>query len=409
MPLALLPAGWLRHCGRPCRSQHWRPSSPSSLREVGRPSPGWLVALLTVGALALEPVWQNLTFGQVNLLLMLAVLVDVVRPDRRWSGLLLGLAAGVKLTPLVFVVLLVLVGRRVGGGARRPRLRGHGRGGVRGGAGLLDRLLERPAGRRDPRRAAGAGPQPVGVRRPHPVARRRAPDAAVAGRRRRAVAGGAGGRGSVVACAATGCSAPASAALAMLIASPIAWSHHWVWAVPLSLALWERSRVVAIACDGGLRGPSVRVAAVRRRAASSRGPGPSTSSGNAYLICAICVVGWTAAQAARPQGSLGAARHDGGRALAAVVAGEVGVHGVPARGARQVMRQVPPRAVNSGLNCVPHGLASRCRVVVLPHQLHERVIGNSTATTNRIPDCHADQALVGSHDAPALPEAPRAG
>ena len=43
---------------------------------------------------ALEPVWQNLTFGQVNLLLMLAVLVDLVRPDRRWSGLLLGLAAG---------------------------------------------------------------------------------------------------------------------------------------------------------------------------------------------------------------------------------------------------------------------------------------------------------------------------
>ena len=185
VPLALLPAGGGRGVvdGRVRRSAGGR-RRRSCCREVGRPSPGWLVALLTAGAVALEPVWQNLTFGQVNLLLMLAVLVDVVRPDRRWSGLLLGLAAGVKLTPLVFVVLLVLDRPAVGGGAGRARLRGHGRGGVRRGAGLLDRLLGRPAGRRDPRRATGAGPQPVGVRRPHPVARRRAPDPALARRRR---------------------------------------------------------------------------------------------------------------------------------------------------------------------------------------------------------------------------------
>ena len=31
-------------------------------------------------------------------------------------------------------------------------------------------------------------------------------------------------------------------ALAMLLASPISWSHHWVWAVPVALVLWERSR-----------------------------------------------------------------------------------------------------------------------------------------------------------------------
>ena len=48
-------------------------------RALDRPTPGWLVALLTVGALALEPVWQNITFGQTNLFLMLAVLVDLMR------------------------------------------------------------------------------------------------------------------------------------------------------------------------------------------------------------------------------------------------------------------------------------------------------------------------------------------
>ena len=39
------------------------------------------MALVAGGALALEPVWQNLTFGQVNLVLMLAVLVDLLRPS----------------------------------------------------------------------------------------------------------------------------------------------------------------------------------------------------------------------------------------------------------------------------------------------------------------------------------------
>src|SRR5918999_319094 len=110
VPLALLP-GWLAAAA-------WTGASAGCLaativvvrRAYGRATPGWLVIVAVAGSLALEPVWQNLSFGQINLLVMLAVLVDLVRPERRWSGLLVGLAAGVKLTPLVFVVLLVLVG-----------------------------------------------------------------------------------------------------------------------------------------------------------------------------------------------------------------------------------------------------------------------------------------------------------
>ncbi|MEQ4546763.1 MAG: hypothetical protein ABN484_03695, partial [Nocardioides kribbensis] len=30
------------------------------------------------------------------------------------------------------------------------------------------------------------------------------------------------------------------AAVAMLLASPISWSHHWVWALPVALVLLER-------------------------------------------------------------------------------------------------------------------------------------------------------------------------
>ena len=74
--------------------------------------------------------WQNLTFGQVNLFLMLAVLVDLLRPERRWSGVLVGIVAGVKLTPLVFVVLLVLIGRRTAAGRAVAGLRRHRHGRV---------------------------------------------------------------------------------------------------------------------------------------------------------------------------------------------------------------------------------------------------------------------------------------
>jgi alpha-1,2-mannosyltransferase len=31
----------------------------------------------------------------------------------------------------------------------------------------------------------------------------------------------------------------------MLVASPVAWSHHWVWAVPLVLAVWAHTRLLA--------------------------------------------------------------------------------------------------------------------------------------------------------------------
>lgn len=60
-------------------------------------------------ALGLEPVLQTIEFGQINLLLMALVALDclVVRP--RWPrGLLIGIAAAIKLTPAVFVLYFLL-------------------------------------------------------------------------------------------------------------------------------------------------------------------------------------------------------------------------------------------------------------------------------------------------------------
>ena len=78
-----------------------------------------LGATLGVSALALltEPVQQTLSLGQVNLLLMLLVVADLLTASalnnqtRWWHGIGIGLAAGVKLTPLIFIPYLLLIRR----------------------------------------------------------------------------------------------------------------------------------------------------------------------------------------------------------------------------------------------------------------------------------------------------------
>ena len=73
-------------------------------------------------ALATEPVQQTLALGQVNLLLMLLVVADLLTAGaltpggskgrtRWWHGLGIGIAAGVKLTPLIFIPYLLLIRR----------------------------------------------------------------------------------------------------------------------------------------------------------------------------------------------------------------------------------------------------------------------------------------------------------
>ncbi len=82
-----------------------------------------LAATLGVSALALatEPVQETLVLGQVNLLLMLLVVVDLLAGDgppaqaasarRWWHGAGIGVAAGIKLTPLIFIPYLLLIRR----------------------------------------------------------------------------------------------------------------------------------------------------------------------------------------------------------------------------------------------------------------------------------------------------------
>lgn len=69
----------------------------------------WLTAAVMAVALWFGPVRETLGFGQVNVFLMALVLVDVTRGRGRWwGGILTGLAMAIKLTPAVFLLYFVL-------------------------------------------------------------------------------------------------------------------------------------------------------------------------------------------------------------------------------------------------------------------------------------------------------------
>jgi alpha-1,2-mannosyltransferase len=60
-------------------------------------------------AFGLEPVLQTIEFGQINLVLMALVALDCLVPRTKWPrGMLIGIAAAIKLTPAVFVLFFLL-------------------------------------------------------------------------------------------------------------------------------------------------------------------------------------------------------------------------------------------------------------------------------------------------------------
>ncbi len=125
--LVFVPLGWL---GTGSAALAWSVVSAAALlraiylclRSVGflpagalRRSRRNLVVLLgaTMFCLTLEPTLVTLAWGQINLVLMWLILEDFtgdVRPQSR--GLLTGLATAIKLAPAPFIVFAALVGRR---------------------------------------------------------------------------------------------------------------------------------------------------------------------------------------------------------------------------------------------------------------------------------------------------------
>lgn len=153
-----------------------------------------------------EPVQRALVLGQVEVLFMAIIVWDLCHPPttpsrytcRRWKGAAAGIAAGIKLVPLLFIVYLVLTRRfrqagRTGfvGDLQNQSLRG-----------TITRLAGSIASGQLPWLVAAVAVTVAGLAA-----------AVVLHRSGRSFAG-------LMACA-----------LTALLISPISWDHHWVWIV----------------------------------------------------------------------------------------------------------------------------------------------------------------------------------
>jgi alpha-1,2-mannosyltransferase len=191
--------------------------------------------LLLAGILSwTEPVQRTISLGQVELVLMALIMWDMCQPDRRWwKGAGVGIAAGIKLIPLIFIPYLLLTRRYRQAGvaagtfaltvclgfAVRPAdsrawwLQGlfvkGSRTGFVGWEGnqSLQALITRLSG------SIAAG-QPIWLAVAAVTLVIGLVSAAALSRAGHPVVG-------VLACALTG-----------LLVSPISWDHHWVWIVP---------------------------------------------------------------------------------------------------------------------------------------------------------------------------------
>lgn len=83
-----------------------------ALTELPRRTVVPLALVIGASCLLLEPVRNSMDFGQINFFLMLAIVADVlvVRSSRR--GVLTGLAAAIKLTPLLYVAYFAVIRSR---------------------------------------------------------------------------------------------------------------------------------------------------------------------------------------------------------------------------------------------------------------------------------------------------------
>ena len=67
---------------------------------------------MVAAGFVLEPMYHTLYLGQVNLFLLAFVLADITRVSReKPAGIGVGVAAAIKLTPAIFIVLLLITRR----------------------------------------------------------------------------------------------------------------------------------------------------------------------------------------------------------------------------------------------------------------------------------------------------------
>lgn len=276
-----------------------------------------LAALASAGLLWLEPVQSTLQFGQVNLLVMALVLADLCRRPRRVPpGVFIGVAAGLKLVPAIFVVYLLLAGRvrpavtavaTFAGTVAIGAVAAPGPSAVYWGGLAFDSSRVGAVAHVSDQSIAGLLARLAG-----------GPDAAHS--TWLVVAAVVGAVGVLTAASLHRGGNPVHAALVCgitgVLISPIAWNHHWVWAAPVSVFLahgaWtRRSRWWTLGLAAWV---SVFASGMIWRVPGARGRGYrwplwAQLAGNAYVLAGLAFVAasgvWVALAAARPSGESG--------------------------------------------------------------------------------------------------------
>ena len=283
-----------------------------------RPFSGWFSAseatrlglAAAAAAVWFEPVWTTLRYGQVNVLIAALILFDLSRSDdRRWKGVAIGVAAGLKMTPLIFIVYLAAT--------RRYRAAATALGGFVGTIALSFAVLPTDAriywtqdvlDANRPGKVENAANQTLRGALSRLLHTENVQDvwlvaallvaalgiflAVRAYRRERDDAGG------FALCALTG-----------LLVSPISWTHHWVEAIPalmlvLLKAYRSRSTPLLVGC---LAAAAIGYSQITWRVPVSNftqtvelheNPVQLLCS-NAYVIVALAALGWAAFAALR--------------------------------------------------------------------------------------------------------------
>ena len=252
-----------------------------------------VVAAIAAAGLWFEPVWTTLRYGQINLALCALILFDLTRaPGSRWPrGLGVGLATGIKLTPGVFILWFLLSGKR-----REAVTAALGALGTMAAGFVLlphasvkfwlHKVFETDAVGKtyitDNQSLSGMIARVTHIDDPKALWAVAALLVAAAGLW---VAARNSRRGDdalgALACATTG-----------LLVSPISWSHHWVWAVPVAMLLAVRVPKAAIAwCAVFL---SFLIWAVPHKVA---GPSPALNPAqlllsSLYPLAGLAFLGW---------------------------------------------------------------------------------------------------------------------
>jgi len=195
------------------------------------------VAGVIAAAMALDPVYQTLFLGQINLILLALILTDVWRAARgRDAGLGVGVAAAIKLTPAIFIVFFLLARRTRSAVIAAATFAGCGLVGLAVAPGASRRYWEHLF-----YDTSRVGAPYISNQSPYAAAIRIAGGAAHVGAWWVVVPVALGAVGLLAAAvlarhgdwlgaaAVTGCTG--------LLVSPISWAHHWVWILPALVLL----------------------------------------------------------------------------------------------------------------------------------------------------------------------------